>query len=194
VMAGGGADAYPMMRACLDALPAIKAQQPVTMMLNTGPFMPAELRRDLQARARGIPGAHVAISVSDTLSYLEAADLVVAMCGYNTTMELLRSGRPAILIPRAGPSAEQRTRARLFANQGWVKMLDSDDANADLLADMAIASLRGDHPSPIGARPNLQGLATTANELLDFLPSAQDAHEQALPVSIGGLREAVAVA
>jgi predicted glycosyltransferase len=194
VMAGGGADAYPMMRACLDALPAIRAQQPVTMMLNTGPFMPTELRRDLQTRARGIAGAQVAISVSDTLSYLEAADLVVAMCGYNTTMELLRSGRPAILIPRAGPSAEQRTRARLFAEQGWVKMLDPDDTNPDLLAEMALASLRGDHPSPIGARPNLEGLSTATNELLDFLPHAQNAEEQVLPITIRALREPVAVA
>jgi predicted glycosyltransferase len=194
VMAGGGADAYPMMRACLDALPAIRAQQPVTMMLNTGPFMPTELRRDLQTRARGIPGAQVAISVNDTLSYLEAADLVVAMCGYNTTMELLRSRRPAILIPRAGPSAEQRTRARLFAEQGWVKMLDPDDPSADLLAEMALASLRGDHPSPIGARPNLEGLTTATNELLDFLPRAQDAEQQVLPITIAALREPVAVA
>jgi predicted glycosyltransferase len=194
VMAGGGADAYPMMRACLDALPTIRAQQPVTMMLNTGPFMPTELRRDLQTRARGIPGAQVAISVNDTLSYLEAADLVVAMCGYNTTMELLRSRRPAILIPRAGPSAEQRTRARLFAEQGWVKMLDPDDPGADLLAEMALASLRGDHPSPIGARPNLEGLTTATNELLDFLPRAQDAEQQVLPITIGALREPVAVA
>jgi predicted glycosyltransferase len=172
VMAGGGADAYPMMRACLEALPAIQAQQPAVMMLNTGPFMPTDLRRDLQNRARAIPGASVAISVSDTLSYLEAADLVVAMCGYNTTMELLRSGRPAILIPRAGPSAEQRTRAELFAERGWVKMLDPTVLDTATLAEMAIASLGGATELHAHARPSLNGLTNAVDELLALLPRA----------------------
>src|SRR5262245_20458076 len=82
-MAGGGADAYPMMRALLDALPAISARQRCFLALIAGPFMPAEQRRDLEARTRGLP-ARVSISVNDPLSYIDAADLVVAMCGYNT--------------------------------------------------------------------------------------------------------------
>ena len=184
VMAGGGADAYPMMRTCLDAFPAIRAQQPAVMLLNTGPFMPAEQRRDLQARARSIPGANVAISVSDTLSYLDAADLVVAMCGYNTTMELLRSGSPAILIPRAGPSAEQLTRARLFAEQGWVKLLDPAEPNPAKLAELAIGSLRGDWAASARPRPGLQGLATTANEILALIPQSAVEITPQVPLAI----------
>jgi predicted glycosyltransferase len=170
VMAGGGADAYPMMQTCLDAFPAIRAQQPAVMLLNTGPFMPTEQRRELQIRARSIPGVHVAISVNDTLSYLDAADLVVAMCGYNTTMELLRSGSPAILIPRAGPSAEQLTRARLFAERGWVKLLEPAEPTAGKLAELALDSLRGDETAKAKTRPVLQGLASAANEILALIP------------------------
>lgn len=193
VMAGGGADAYPMMRACLDALPAIQAEQPAVMMLNTGPFMPTELRRDLQNRARALPGASVSISVSDTLSYMEAADLVVAMCGYNTTMELLRSGRPAILIPRAGPSAEQRTRAQLFAERGWVKMLDPDAMDVAVLANMAVGSLRA-APEPILPRPTVQGLAAAADELLALLPQAAAVGEVALPLKLDARKRQLAAA
>src|SRR5436853_17602 len=40
-MAGGGADAYPMMRALLDALPAIRQRQRCILALICGPFMPA---------------------------------------------------------------------------------------------------------------------------------------------------------
>jgi predicted glycosyltransferase len=193
VMAGGGADAYPMMRACLDALPAIQAEQPTMMMLNTGPFMPTELRRDLQNRARALPGASVSISVSETLSYLDAADLVIAMCGYNTTMELLRSGRPAILIPRAGPSAEQRTRARLFAERGWVKMLDPDAMDVAVLANMAVGSLRV-APEPIQPRPGMQGLAAAADELLSLLPQAAAVGEAPLPLKLGARSRRLAAA
>jgi predicted glycosyltransferase len=168
-MAGGGADAYPMMRALLDAMPAIQARQPSLLLVITGPFMPAELRHDLEARARGLP-VRVRRSVSDTLSYIDAADLVVAMAGYNTTMEILRSGRPAILIPRAGPSAEQRTRARLFSARGWLAMIDPDDLSIDTVAGSIVGALGRAPAAPVHDRPDLGGLNIAAEQLLALLP------------------------
>jgi predicted glycosyltransferase len=170
-MAGGGADAYPMMRALLDALPAVHAQQPCTLALVTGPFMPAEQRRDLEARSRNLP-ARVSEKVSDTLSYLEAADLVVAMAGYNTTMEILRSGRRAVLIPRAGPSAEQRMRTQLFAALGWVAMIDPDDLHADQIARTLVEQLQLGRQSAPAVKPDLNGLVVAADLLLAQLPDA----------------------
>jgi predicted glycosyltransferase len=93
-MAGGGADAYPMMRALLDALAAVQRRQRVLLVLITGPFMPSNLRHDLQMRARGLR-VRVLGAVEDTYSFLEAADLVIAMAGYNTSTEILNSGRRA---------------------------------------------------------------------------------------------------
>ncbi|HJZ50207.1 MAG TPA: glycosyltransferase [Roseiflexaceae bacterium] len=167
-MAGGGADAYPMMRALLEALPAIAARQKVFLAVVTGPFMPAEQRRDLEARAKGLP-ARVSLSVNDTLSYIEAADLTIAMAGYNTTMEILRSGKRAFLIPRRGPSAEQRMRARLFAAQGWVEMIDPDDLDiANVAAQVCDALARGPRMNA-SQRPDMQGLMTAADTLLDMI-------------------------
>jgi predicted glycosyltransferase len=166
-MAGGGADAYPMMRALLEALPALQQEQPCTLAMVTGPFMPAEQRRDLEARARATPGAHVSMTVSDTLSYIAGADLVFAMCGYNTTMEILRSKTPAVLIPRSGPSAEQRTRARLFAERGWVGLVDPDDLSAAAIVEATRRTLAAGTP----ARPHPNGLAGAASELLAMLPT-----------------------
>lgn len=175
-MAGGGADAYPMMRALLDALPAINARQRCFLAIVAGPFMPAELRRDLQARTHGLP-ARVSLSVSDPLSYIEAADLVVAMAGYNTTMEILRSSKRAILIPRIGPSAEQRIRAQLFAARGWVKTLDPDHLQPDITAEMVLANLDG-HTTAGNPRADLRGLTSAAEHLVDLLP--QDPAEESL--------------
>ncbi len=170
-MAGGGADAYPTMRALLEALPAIQARQRVALALVTGPFMPKELRHDLEARAKGLP-ARVSMEVSDTISYIEAADLVVAMCGYNTTMEILRSGRRALIIPRIGPSAEQRMRARLFAEQGWVETLAPDNLAPDLVAGAVVDALRrGPRMSP-ATQPNLRGIQNAAEQLLAPLPES----------------------
>jgi predicted glycosyltransferase len=172
-MAGGGADAYPMMRALLGALPSILEHQSATLVLITGPFMPANLRRHLQALAHGLP-ARVRITVSDSLSYLEAADLVVAMAGYNTTMEILRSGKPALLIPRAGPSAEQRMRATLFAERGWVRMLDPLDLEAGTVATAVLDSLdsglwtRDFGLSGPTRQPDLRGLEIAVEHILSL--------------------------
>lgn len=177
-MAGGGADAYSMMRALLDALPAINARQRSFLALIAGPFMPAEQRRDLEQRARGLP-ARVSVSVSDTLSYIAAADLTIAMAGYNTTMEILHSGKRAILIPRRGPSAEQRMRAQLFADQGWVEMIDPDELDAaNVAAQVCGALARGPRmsaPQP----PDMAGLTSATDTLLDLIgqPMPVEAHE-----------------
>ncbi|PYM53468.1 MAG: hypothetical protein DMD77_26510, partial [Candidatus Rokuibacteriota bacterium] len=125
-------------------------------------------RRDLQSRAAGLP-AQVRVTVSDPLSYIEAADLVIARAGYNTTMEILRSSTPALLIPRPGPSAEQRTRARLFQERGWVDALDPDDVNSGTLAE-AIA--RGLHSAPKAralSGPDLAGLSAAVEQLISLL-------------------------
>jgi predicted glycosyltransferase len=139
-MAGGGADAYPMMQTLLDALPLVQAHRRCRLVLVTGPFMPPELRKDLERRASGQP-VRILTAVNDTGSLLAAADLVVAMAGYNTTVEILQAGKRAILIPRRGPSAEQRMRAQLFAARGWVDMLDLDDASGSALATMILDNL-----------------------------------------------------
>src|SRR5439155_1339303 len=116
-------------------------------------------RRDLQSRAAGLP-AQVRITVSDPLSYIYAADLVIARAGYNTTMEILRSSTPALLMPRPGPSAEQRTRARLFQERGWVDALDRTGASgaqgprpeSSRRRVSAVGPLRGDPRADLEAR------------------------------------------
>ena len=167
VMAGGGADAYPMMRATLDALSLLQ-QQHIYCLVITGPFMPSNLQHDLQARAATLP-AHVLTAVEDTYSYLEEADLVIAMAGYNTTVEILQSGKRAILVPRRGPSAEQRMRANLFAAKGWVAMLDPDQLHPERFADL-IATTLAQHAQPTTPiAPDLEGLNSSAEHLLALL-------------------------
>jgi len=168
VMAGGGADAYPMMSTLIDALPKVLKDQPCVLAVITGPFMPAELIGDLSHRAAQLP-IHMMESVNDSLSYISAADLVIAMAGYNTSVEILRMKKPAILIPRAGPSAEQRTRASLFADKHWVDMIDPDELTPDTLAQHI--SDRLGHPLEINSnhRPNLHGAAAAAKHTLGVL-------------------------
>ncbi len=167
-MAGGGADAYPLMSVLLESIKALKKELPVVLALITGPFMPPAMISDLNKKAKHIP-VRVMESVDDTLSFISAADLVIAMAGYNTSVEILRMKKPAILIPRSGPSAEQRTRARLFAARHWVDTIDPDDLNAVNLSQMIASRLGRTFKVQPFTRPDLHGVDVAANQIMALL-------------------------
>ena len=173
VMAGGGADAYPMMSTLIDALPKVLENHNCVLAVITGPFMPADLIMDLNRRAVQLP-VNMMESVNDSISHIAAADLVISMAGYNTSVEVLRMRRSAILIPRAGPSAEQRTRARLFADKHWVDMIDPDDLTVKKLAQRISHHLR--HPAEANPNdpPNLNGATSAAALTLSVLASKNE--------------------
>ena len=176
-MAGGGADGYNMMSTLIEALPKILEEQPCVMAIITGPFMPVELIADLERRTGRLP-IQMLEAVTDSTSYISAADLVIAMAGYNTSVEILRMKTPAILIPRAGPSAEQRTRARLFSEKHWADMIDPDELTSDNLAQCISSHLM--HPNGIkpSALPNLSGAAVAAKHTLAVLASKKERAHQ----------------
>src|SRR5439155_794765 len=96
---------------------------------------------DVFATAAKELGVQVRTSVSDSLSHLNAADLVVSMAGYNTVSEILRFRKRAILVPRPGPSLEQRMRARIFSERGLVTAIEPEDLSAPRLATAIMESL-----------------------------------------------------
>lgn len=167
-MVGGGADGYPLMRTLVDAFPFVNAARPSRLVLTTGPFMPTDLRDDLERRARN---QHVKIrsSVKDTWRYLRSADIVVAMAGYNSSVEILRSGTPAILVPRKGPSAEQTMRAVLFAQKGWVRTIHPDDLTPASMTDQLLASLASKRKRPRPEPDALEGRDLAARFIVEML-------------------------
>lgn len=133
VVAGGGADAYPMLSGVLDAAGEVHAATGARFQMVTGPFMPADHVRLLRRRASALPMVELRRKFRGG-NKIARADLVVSMAGYNTTIEVLATGTPALLIPRSGPSAEQRTRAELFADRSWVRWLEPTDLQPEVVA------------------------------------------------------------
>ena len=175
-MAGGGADGYTLFDSLLRAVPTLTADRRCVVVVVTGPFLPAAQQAQLQRLAQGQP-VHLVPTVSDSLSHLDAADLVVGMAGYNTTAEILSVGTPALLVPRSGPSAEQQMRARSFAERGWVHWLDPSSLSAEGLATAMLSAL-GDPPAVarVSAPPDLRGRQRAARHLLsNGVPVANDA-------------------
>jgi predicted glycosyltransferase len=164
-MAGGGADSATMFTTLLRALPSLDVDHRVVVVLVTGPFLPEEERARLQLLVGDLP-VHLIPTVSDSPSYLGAADLVVAMAGYNTTAEILSLGARALLVPRSGPSAEQQMRARSFAHRGWVRWIQPDILSPETLA-AAMASALDTPPASVSMAPDLLGRQRAAGHLLN---------------------------
>lgn len=166
VTAGGGLDAYPFMANCMGALEGLQpAERPAAVFI-TGPLMKAEERADLERRAGGLP-VRVLNCVPNLADYLQAADLVVTMGGYNTLVESVRMGRPTLVIPRKGPSAEQQTRSRVFSEFGLVRSMSPDDVTPMRLADLILECLNS--PQPPRVSLGINGVAEAVRNLKGLL-------------------------
>jgi len=123
VTAGGGEDGYFLMEAYLKAL-AGGAKGRVHSRIVTGPLMSAARRSALDQLAAGDPDIEIIAATMNLPQMLAEVDLVVAMGGYNTSIEIVASGKPAIIVPRAAPRAEQRMRAAVLAKMGLVRSVE----------------------------------------------------------------------
>src|SRR5215210_1514821 len=119
VSAGGGRVGGPLLRAAADAHRLLDG---VETTLVAGPFLPED---EWRALPRGVPGLHLRRSVPDLGGELATATASVSQCGYNTALDVLRSGLPALVVPFAAPGEDEQTRrATHLARLGAVRALD----------------------------------------------------------------------
>jgi predicted glycosyltransferase len=89
------------------------------------------------------------------------------MGGYNSLCEVLKWQKKALVVPRPGPSTEQRTRAQLFADRGLVAMLDASELSPERMAE-ELARLSHDDMIPhVGNMPPLDGAQRAASLLVE---------------------------
>jgi len=179
-MAGGGADAYALFDTLVRSVPQVMAERRLAVVIVTGPFLPDSDRLRLRQLAEGLP-ITLLPSVADSVSYLAAADLVVGMAGYNTTAEILGLGARALLIPRAGPSAEQQIRANSFAERSWVHTLAPHLLSPESLA-VAISRALEAQTLPPADLPDLRGRQRAAARLLEGTRLGSDRSQPELVV------------
>ena len=157
VSAGGGRVGGPLLRAAADAH---RLLGDVETTLVAGPFLPED---EWHSLPRGVPGLHLRRSVPDLGAELAAATASVSQCGYNTALDVLRSGLPALVVPFAAPGEDEQTRrATRLARFGAVRALDPAKLDAPRLAT-EIRALQRFRPRPLDL--DLDGAAASARIL-----------------------------
>jgi predicted glycosyltransferase len=126
-MVGGGQDGAAVAQAFASA----SLPEGTNGVIVTGPFMPAEVRRQLLHLAAGSERLRVVEFMGDTSALLSAAQRVVTMGGYNAICEVLSYRVPALIVPRVRPRSEQWVRAERFAGMGLVDLLHPDHLDAE---------------------------------------------------------------
>ena len=85
---------------------------------------------------------------------MRRADAIVSMAGYNSCLEILQSGTPAVLMPRDRMRKEQSIRAGRLAEMGLVQTIPTGDPQA-----LRTALVRALSCGTVGGQvPDLEGL------------------------------------
>ncbi|RIK38400.1 MAG: hypothetical protein DCC58_16665 [Chloroflexi bacterium] len=141
VTSGSGFDGAALEQAYVAAL-AQGLLPDVASFVVAGPLM-AERERALLLQAAHRPATRIVAFDDQLTSWINAADLVVSMAGYNSVTEAVGFGKRLVLVPRPGPG-EQLIRATLFAERGLSSLLSPDALSPKALA----ASVRQALASP----------------------------------------------
>ena len=135
VSTGSGLNGESLLRTAIEAQSHLAADPPVEMKLIAGPFLPDDTWLQLLKLARGKKRVRLMRHVSDLCGELSSAAASVSHAGYNTCLDVLRAGAPALLVPFAkNGEDEQRRRALRLQDLGVVKVAEQKELTPEQLA------------------------------------------------------------
>ncbi|MBW4517710.1 MAG: glycosyltransferase [Timaviella obliquedivisa GSE-PSE-MK23-08B] len=160
---GGGADGYHLIDTYLRGLET----QPSNWrsLIISGSEMRADQREQIQQRVAHLPLAALLEFTDDLVGYMDAADLVVSMGGYNTVGEILSLQKRAIVVPRLQPVEEQWLRAERMAKIGLFQVIHPNNLNPTHLMQLIHNELRAIETSVSSAQLDMNALPRIAKYL-----------------------------
>lgn len=169
VTPGGGEDGYELINTYLTGITQVDRQQKIRSLIFCGPEMPLKQQKKIIKKVGSNPQVEVLEFSDDLMSYIDAADLVVCMSGYNTICEVLSAGKLAIAIPRIKPAQEQQIRAKSMAKRGLLATIHPHDLTPNLLVDTLLEKLNNTNNSPIVERLDFNGLPRISESIFQLL-------------------------
>jgi predicted glycosyltransferase len=161
--AGGGEDGFFLLDSFVRCLPFTSTSFASVVVL--GPDMPDSDGQRIRERARRSRRPVFVVEYTRNLErFIEAADLVVSMGGYNTVCEVVARNRPALIVPRTQPRVEQLLRAERLEALGYLRMLRPESVTLERLARAIDDGLTSPRPTP-REQLDFDGLAKAAAAL-----------------------------
>lgn len=128
---GGGSIGYELLEAALQ-LYRSGYQPDEHWYFMTGPNMPPDMAEYLHSCADS--RLTVLRMVTDFVERLASAKISVSLGGYNTTMDIIQTGVPSVMMPFEGEEeTEQLERAQILAKAGRINLVRQRDLTPDTL-------------------------------------------------------------
>lgn len=154
IVSRGGGAVYPKLITC--AIEACRLLDKKTkMIVACGPATSPEEMAAFESSLK--PEDHGRIFLADRLAnlddHLRTCRVSVSLCGYNTSVQLMRYGTPSVIIPyknnfSAALTNDQVARAQLLKEKFLSTVLDHDTMTPQILADAIKEQMAKSRPAP----------------------------------------------
>ena len=166
VSAGGGAVGMPLFRAALQAA-RIDPDRHWRLLVGG-----ADANRVVELQAEAAPNTTVEPARPDFRQMLAGAAASISLCGYNTALDILQAGTPAVFLPfDAGNEVEQGLRAHSLARLPGIEVLISHDLSPTVLCEMLARVIAA--PKRILPRMRFDGATRSVAIASDLLETAR---------------------
>jgi predicted glycosyltransferase len=156
---GGGNVGSELLHAVIEAFKVLERSIPAHLQLFCGPYCDESAYMTLQNFIQ----KNITIDrfTSHFPEWLATADLSISMAGYNTCMNLVQAGIPALVYPFK-QNREQRLRAEQLGKKALISIIEDVDLTPHLLAGKIAEQIKNQR---IKTSINLDGAEETARRL-----------------------------
>lgn len=184
VSAGGGMVGAPLFRVAMAAQEVLWQRFHLPMTLIAGPFLPEDDWQAIEAAAKNRLGLTVHRHVPSMNEVLASHSISVSQCGYNTVMDILKSGIAALVVPFSqGQENEQMQRARRLEKLGLLRMVDATELDVSRFV-LEIEKLLAFTPAP--SILDLHG-ATSSSDMIGQLLAANTNRQANIYETVNGV-------
>ncbi len=161
ISVGGGQLGYDLLDAAVMVAPILATRLPeYHLQIFTGAFISIDRFRALSIAAAGQTNLTLRKFTSQFLSYMQKSKLSISLGGYNTTMNILRTGVNSMILP-SNKDWEQTVRAEKLEKMGLLTMLQHEDLQSQQFADKIVRSIESEHLPKFSKSFDLDGAEKT---------------------------------
>jgi predicted glycosyltransferase len=170
VSVGGGKLGHNLLESIIQAAPLLQQQIPHRIVVFAGPLMDESKYQDLEKLAQGKTNISLRRFTPSLIAYLDRADLSISLGGYNTTMNILKTGVRSMIYP-SDKDREQAIRSEKLEKLGFLKILNQSQLEPELLTRLITDYLKEESTLNLKNSLQLNGAEQASIILQELLES-----------------------